>query len=505
MHRQQRLLELCTGINAAVMTGFAFVFGLFPFGYVVANLGDPALQAPGMPRSAEWIHKRLSPRFETWARERVASKRATELTTDDLVETEWPLFGGAFYLWATEALEERDHLTPDPVVASALPSRYAAGAIGAAAALMTDPAQATWVKQHWGEDYLERENVFYRMLLLAGMTSYRNLTGSNQYNEALALQARSLERSLAESPYGLLDDYPAECYPGDVLAGIAAILRTGAPLSVDRETFLRQTRRGFEGNAVDKFGLPPFLAFAQMGDAVDGARGSSNSYLTFVAPEVWPDKAQAWYALHEKYFWQENAWMAGFREYPRDAGEPEWSRGDMDSGPILGGYGMAACAFALAAARSNGRYDHAYPLAAEMLAASWPLPDGTLLLPRMLSCATDAPYLGEAAILFNLTRQPVGDVTITKGGRIPGLVYGILASYLLASGFVLLGAWLSLRRVHRAKAVLIPWPKLQLGLWILFLVAGLVILYRDHSGTGLLVLLLGQFLPRARCISWGKA
>ena len=48
---------------------------------------------------------------------------------------------------------------------------------------------------------------------------------------------------------------------------------------------------------------------------------------------------------------------------------------DVDSGPV-------------GAARANGRFDHAYPLSAEMLFACWPLPDGTLLFPRILSGVT---------------------------------------------------------------------------------------------------------------------
>ncbi|MCB9631235.1 MAG: hypothetical protein H6721_03685 [Sandaracinus sp.] len=41
-----------------------------------------------------------------------------------------------------------------------------------------------------------------------------------------------------------------------------------------------------------------------------------------------------------------------------------------------------------------------------MAAASWTLPDGTLALPRLVSHAADAPYLGEAGILYFLTVQP---------------------------------------------------------------------------------------------------
>src|SRR6185436_14661586 len=92
------------------------------------------------------------------------------------------------------------------------------------------------------------------------------------------------------------------------------------------------------------------------------------------------------------------------------------------AGPVIKGYGFASCAFGIGAARANGHFEHAFPLTAELFAASIPWPNGSLALPRLLSNATDAPYLGEAGILYNLTRQPAKDVNLTSGGRIPGLV-----------------------------------------------------------------------------------
>jgi len=65
-----------------------------------------------------------------------------------------------------------------------------------------------------------------------------------------------------------------------------------------------------------------------------------------------------------------------------------------------------------------------------MLVASLPLIDGTLLMPRILSNATDAPYLGEAAVLFALTRMPVEGMEIVKGGSIPRIVHIFLAVYI---------------------------------------------------------------------------
>jgi hypothetical protein len=48
----------------------------------------------------------------------------------------------------------------------------------------------------------------------------------------------------------------------------------------------------------------------------------------------------------------------------------------VDADPVLAGHGVSACSFGIGAARKNGRFDRAYPLAAEMLASIGELPNG---------------------------------------------------------------------------------------------------------------------------------
>jgi hypothetical protein len=493
MNRKRSWLLWSTGLNTLLMIVFAYVFGLYPFCFVLWHLSDPAWSGPGMPAAATSLHERLSPRLEHWARERVASGSAARLDTEDLVETEWPIFGTAFYLWATEALQAAHDADAEKETA---PAVRAAGAIDASVALILDPNHGEWVRQHWGDDYLEEENAFYRALLIAGPTSYRNLSGDSHHDDATAKHVAALAEDLSASRHGLLEDYPGECYPGDVLADLWVIQASGHPVPGGLEPFLQQAQRGFDGAALDSLGLPPYLADAKRGIPIGSSRGCSNSYLCYMAPQVWPDKAVDWYARYEQHFWQERFGCVGFREYPLSEPGHEWEIGDMDAGPVIAGYGMAACAFALAAARSNGRYDHAYPLATQMLAASWPLPDGTLLLPRLLSSSTDAPYLGEACILFNLTRQPVDGMPIRQGGFIPPLVYAILATYISASVLVLLAAWQRIRRALRSDAESIRALPVQVTISLALTVAGLGMIIGGSPAFGMMALALAQLLPR---------
>jgi len=446
----------------AGLSVFLLFLGLYLFLYpgikVAYELTTLDRETVNTDRFAFGVHRQLAPRFEHWARKRLASGRAATHTTEDLVATEWPLFGSVFFLWATESMQEA--WEEDPSMSPTPPKEYAAGAIDAVADLLADPAHGKWVRDHWGDDYLHRENAFYRMLLIGGFTTHQRLTGSTEHLDVIRDQVETLSAEIEASPHGQLEDYPDECYPADVLTAIACILDADEILGTDHRAFAERAVRGFEGGILDDIGMVPFLADARSGMTIIPSRGSGNSYLCTFAPHVWPEHAEQWYELYDAEFWVEGRFVHGFREYQRTADNGEWEYADMDAGPVIGGFGMASSAFGLGAARANGRFDHAYPLTAQMIAASWPLPDGTLLLPRILSKSVDAPMLGEACILFNMTRQPVVDTPPTTGGSIPPLAFGIVFLYWSAAAlFIIPSVRLLLRFVGSTKLIGRFWPK----------------------------------------------
>ncbi len=400
---------------------------LLPGVSILQALTDPGLRSGEMPRFAYRWHQALSRDMEEWALQRVASGVALDMDVSNISGTEWPVFSSVFYLWATEALQQA--WEQDPSLAENAPADYARGAIEAVAALVADPNHAAWVQQHWGEDYLARQDLFYRMLLISGLTSYQRLLGEDTYEAALREQVESLADEIDASPYGLLDDYPGECYPIDILPAIAAIQRADAVLGTDHSAFVTRALRAFVDTRQDpSTGLPAYRCDTFTGEGLGSARGVGISYMLIWAPELWPETAEHWYALYEDQFWQNNGLVAGFREFPIQYPYTVPAMGDVDSGPIPFGYGTAASAFGIGAARANGRFDQAYALSAEALLLTWPLPGGTLLLPRLLSNLADAPYTGEAALLFILTRTPLVE-SGTNASILPACVYAGLGVY----------------------------------------------------------------------------
>jgi hypothetical protein len=222
------------------------------------------------------------------------------------------------------------------------------------------------------------------------------------------------------------------------------------------------------------------------------------------APELWPEKAKEWYDNFEKHFWQKRWTAVGFREFPKDSIKKDWYI-DVDSGPVICGYGAAACAFGIGAARANGRFDHAYPLSMEVLLTSWPLPNGTLFVPRFLSNATHAPYLGEVALLYALTRMPPGDVEITEPGELPTFIYIVLGMYLGGGLLTITAVIISHRfRLKQMKRKNYPLAKAQLSVWGAFVISGIALATGYRLEVGLLLILLAQLLPRGFTKSTSK-
>lgn len=496
MHSERQLITVCRCGNAIILVCLSLFFFLAPGGIVIRDLLDPSLRSATIPRMAWRWHRDLTPKYERWAQARLQSDRAAVLSTADISGTEWPLFGSVFYLWATESLQaawETNH-----ALAAVAPRDYAAGAIKAATQLVVDPKQANWVKLHWGNKYLTNENVFYRLLVIAALTSHARLTADRQYLPLLRDQVESLSAELEASPKGLLEDYPGECYPGDVMTAIAMIRKADPVLGTDHGPFVRRALRGFQNKALDPRGLVPYRAHAALGQPLGPARGCGNSYVSLSAPSLWPEQARRWYDLYSAAYWQEVWGMAGFREFPKDMPGHEWYM-DVDAGPVLKGFGCAACAFGLGAARVNGHFEQAYPLAAQMLAVCWPLPTGTLLFPRGLSNAADAPYLGEAAILYNLTRLPAAGIPVRTGGSMPVIVW-IFPALQLGLGLAMLGA--AFRSFKPWRQNLDPLgparPRLQFGAWLGLLLATLVLLACGKVLFAALALVCAQLFPRPR-------
>jgi hypothetical protein len=486
------MIRKIISINSVVVVLLAAYFLIYPSIRVVLNIQDSALRQPGIPKSAWRLYQNLTPRYACWAQERVAQGQAEGLALNNISGTEWPLFGSVFYLWGIENLqaawEAGDH------TARVEPRVFAKDAIIAASELVIDPKHATWVKKHWGEDYLHRENVFYRMLVISALTSRERLLHDGAHMDLLRDQVETFSQELDASKTGLLEDYPGECYPADVIAALMSIKRADAVLGTDHSKIIQRGLRAFTGARSTRLQLPPYMAASATGLPCSEARGCANSYVCLNAPELWPTQAKLWYGLYDRFFWQQRLTAVGYREYAKGVPHSEWTM-DVDAGPVIAGHGVAASAFGVGAARKNGRFDRAYPLAAELLATVVELPNGVLAIPRLLSNLSDAPMLGEAAILWQLSIQPERGVPVKTGGSIPAYVYIILLGvFLIGVWRILAAVWTFREARHQPEPV--AWaPTLTAIAWVLLVLGAIAALSTGRGIIGIVALVFAVMLP----------
>lgn len=451
--KPNRFSSLATWSSASALLLAASVAFLAPASVTVEYLLEDDEHLPSyVPR----LHRSLSARLVPWVHERIESGVGETVGLHDVAPTEWPVFTAVFYLRATEVLAERG-----------VDVRYAGPAVEAARDLLLDPAHHSWVRRHWGDDYLHDRNIFFRALLVSGLTSYVALHegtfGGDASEERATLidQLDSLSADLDGSPHGVLEDYPGETYPIDVLSAVGYVQHADEVLGTDHSAFIQRARRAFVSPYDDELGLPRFRVFLPADGAfpqdLQPGRGIGTSWIAMVAPHLWPDDAARWFDQHDRHFWQDQGWAQGYREVQR--GGPldwgEWSM-EIDAGPILDGFGTAASAFGIGAAIVNGRLDHARTLSAQMLAVSAPDAWGGLRAPAILSSAVSrghAPLLGEAALLSFVVLEPAEHVEITRGGSATPLVWTLLLGELLLFTLLALLVLRRSRRRHGAAAL----------------------------------------------------
>ena len=433
------------GIVSIVEIAFALLFFVYPAIVVARLVLDPDLRQRGESRFVSRAFESAAPRYLAWATDYLDSRQAGSLHPDDVAATEWPMFGSVFFLVTAEDLQTQGRIDATQGVLRE--------AVEKAAEIVASPVTATWVRTKWGESYLEHENVFYRMLLILGLSSYESVTGNLDHHVLMSSQRQQLARELAAARLPLLDDYPGECYPNDVLWAVAAIQRAARLDHANHDDLARSLMAAFDGPIRAPEGLPAFQVDSKSGRILQRARGCGNSGILLFAPELDPVIAGAWYRAHETHFWKDTGWIAGFAETPHGTSQDFM---DVDSGPVLWGIGSAASAFGIGAAKSAGRLDHAVPLTLEAIACSWPTPFGYLIPGLLGRLAANGGCLGEIALLFSMTRPVQGPKIVPFDGSIPGIVWILLATY-SGLGLLFLGSGIrSLRREFRRRQALVP-------------------------------------------------
>jgi hypothetical protein len=420
---------------SGVVIVLVLMFLIYPAATIAIVCTDGQLHRAGESRLVPMWFASAAGRFRSWATNYLETNYAAGLTDNDIAGTEWPMFGAVFFLVTAEDLQAAGKIDATRGTVRE--------AVEKAAQIVASPVTATWVRRKWGDAYLEQENVFYRMLLILGLSSYEKITGATLYHPLMSRQRATLAAELAQAKRHLRDDYPDECYPADMLWAVAAIERAGRLDRTRHNALASSLMAAFDGPLLAPEGLPAFQADSKSGELIQGARGCGNSGILLFASELDPVIADRWYAAYDRNFWKDTGWLAGFTELPLESRRQLM---DVDSGPVLFQIGSVATAFGIGAAKTAGRMDRAVPLTTEVVACSWPTPFGFLVPGLMGREAVGSWSLGEVALLFSMTRPIRAAETVPFHGHSPWIVWILLGLY-AGSGTLLI--WIEIRSVWR--------------------------------------------------------
>ncbi len=414
----RRFLRRSTGFLLLVLT-LAFV--VYPLGKTSWYLfTDQGLRSAAPSKFAFNLHASLSRRLPGYVDERIRSGIAETLHVGQITATESPVYGAFFYLVATENLQAQ--WEEDPRLAKHAPKETGAEAIEACARIILDPGHAHWVKHYWGDDYLDDPNCFYRMLVIGSLSAHHRLTGKMEHLAFLKRLTDDLAVDIDASPSGLVDDYPDQCFPADVVAGISMILRADPERGAWAKNAFRRAMANFPGE------LPPYMAIAGDGQPLGPSRGCTNGFFFSYARELDPAAAHVLYQKQVEDFWQTGIFAAGWREFAKNSKQSDWYF-DPDSGPVIWGFGTGATGLGIGMTRLHGDHEKAGMLGAEMITGSFPMLDGSLLLPRLVSDIEHAPHFAETVILHQLSLS--GGDGAGKRASLPAVVWLILGGELL--------------------------------------------------------------------------
>ncbi len=223
-----------------------------------------------------------------------------------------------------------------------------------AVADLTGPNALLFTRSRWGSDPLREDVAEHDHAAFLGYAGFAlglaagaGVSGSEETHAAVVgrLQAR-----MDRAEGGWIETYPGEVYPVDYASGIGA-LATAARLRgeqpADDPTIARALAR--LRTAVDaKTGLLIQAIDPASGEPVDGPRGSGTFLAAYFLVPADAELARSLWEAGRRELRSSTLGFVAMRERPASAP----GGGDVDSGPIILGYGVSSTGFALGPARA---------------------------------------------------------------------------------------------------------------------------------------------------------
>jgi hypothetical protein len=131
--------------------------------------------------------------------------------------------------------------------------------------------------------------------------------------------------------------YGSASWPSDVLLCVASLSLHDKLFPAKYDSTIKNWIKKVKKN-LDTHGLIPHAAYSKNGIPIQMARGSSQSLMLIFLKEVNDEFATQQFEIYKRLFIDYKFGLTGLREYPIG----ETGSGDIDSGPVVMGFGAAA-------------------------------------------------------------------------------------------------------------------------------------------------------------------
>lgn len=206
----------------------------------------------------------------------------------------------------------------------------------------------------WNEDALTSleqpsGHVAYLGYLNFLLSLYRQIDPVNEFAELNDQITAALIRRFEEAPTGLLATYPGEWYPVDNTPAIGSIAIHGRATGRDYAEFLAKQKKAFAQYIDPETGLL-IQAVNRNGEAMNPGRGSGTALGAFFLHHAYPDLGREMYQGIKRSLETGLLGFGAIREYAHGVS----GSADIDSGPIIFGFGFSATGFTIGPARAYG-------------------------------------------------------------------------------------------------------------------------------------------------------
>jgi hypothetical protein len=215
-----------------------------------------------------------------------------------------------------------------------------------------DPLASTAAAPGSTED---RGHLAYLGYASVPLAFHRTLVPESRFTAREKAVIRTLARRIEASPIAFVETYPGEVYPVDN-AGAAAALALDARATGKTSPALRRLLDAI-GRSVDPETGLLFQAVAPSDAAPrDRPRASGTALAAYFLSFADVTTSRALFRAIERTQYRTVLGFGGVLEFPRTARSSS-AHADIDSGPVVLGFGVSATGFALGASRAHGERD----------------------------------------------------------------------------------------------------------------------------------------------------